>query len=60
MRPHPEYCVQMWNTQYKRDVDLLEWTEKSATKMIQGTENLSYEDRLRAEAVQPGEGSRET
>jgi len=59
MRPHPEYCVQMWNTQYKRDVDLLEWTEKSATKMIQGTENLSYEDRLRAEAVQPGEGCTE-
>jgi len=28
-------------------MDLLEWSQKKATKMIQGVEHLSYEDRLR-------------
>ena len=24
LRPYLEYCVQIWNSQYRRDVDLLE------------------------------------
>ena len=24
VRPHLEYCIQMWSSQYRRDVDLLE------------------------------------
>ena len=46
LRPHPEYCVQMWSPHYRRDTDLLECIQKRVTKMIQGMEHLSYEDRL--------------
>ena len=47
VRPHLEYCVQMWSPQYRRDMDLLECVQRRATKMIQGMEHLSYRDRLR-------------
>ena len=47
VRPHLEYCVEMWSPQYRRDIDLLEHVQKSVTKMIQGMVQLPYEDRLR-------------
>jgi len=47
VRPHLEYYVQMWSPQYRRDMDLLERIQKRATKMIQGMEQLCYEDRPR-------------
>ena len=33
--------------QYRKDVELLEWVQRRATKMIIGLEYLSYEERLR-------------
>ncbi|KFQ04404.1 hypothetical protein N329_07954, partial [Haliaeetus albicilla] len=47
VRPHLEYCHQLWGSQHRKDMDLLERVQKRAMKMIRGLEHLSYEDRLR-------------
>ena len=47
VRPHLEYCIQLWSPQHRTDMDLLEWVQKRATKMVRGLEHLSYKDRLR-------------
>jgi len=36
-------------------MDLLEWVQGRAAKMIRGMEYLSYEERMRVGVVQPGE-----
>ena len=45
--PHLEYCIQMWSSQYRRDMELLKCIRRRATKMTEGMEHLSCEDRLK-------------
>ncbi|KAK4830762.1 hypothetical protein QYF61_013251 [Mycteria americana] len=47
VRPHLEYCIQLWSPQHKKDMELLEWVQRRAMKMIRGLEHLSYRDKLR-------------
>ncbi|KFQ74535.1 hypothetical protein N335_12491, partial [Phaethon lepturus] len=47
VRPHLQYCIQLWSPQHRKDMDLLEWVKRRVTKMIRGMEHLCYEDRLR-------------
>jgi len=47
-----EHCIQMWSPQCRRNMELSESIQRRATKMMPGMEHLSYEDRLRAGAVQ--------
>ncbi|GAB0203623.1 hypothetical protein GRJ2_002827900 [Grus japonensis] len=47
MRPHLEYCIQLWGPQYRRDMELLERVQRRATKMLRHAETVGV--------VQPGE-----
>ena len=47
MRPHLEYCIQLWGPQLKKDMDLLEQLQGKATKMIRRLEHLPNEESLR-------------
>ena len=38
---------QAWGPQHKKGMELLEWVQRRAKKMIRGLEHLSYEERLR-------------
>ena len=42
VRPHLEYCIQIWSPQCRSDINLLERSQKVATKTIQRMEQLSY------------------
>jgi len=41
VRAHLESCIQLWNPQHRKDMDLLERVQRRATKMIRAIEHLS-------------------
>jgi len=44
VRPHLQYCVQVWSPHFRKDIACLEQVQKRATKLVSGFKNLSYED----------------
>ena len=47
MRTHLKYCIQFWGLQHKKEMGLLVWVQRRATKMIRGLEHLPCKNRLR-------------
>ncbi|GAB0175495.1 hypothetical protein GRJ2_000014700 [Grus japonensis] len=47
VRPHLEFCVQVWAPQFKTERELLERVQLRAMRMMRGLEHFSYEERLR-------------
>ena len=47
IRPHLEYCPQVWSPYLAKDINTLENIQRRATKIVPELCNLSYEDRLK-------------
>ncbi|KAK4830611.1 hypothetical protein QYF61_012054 [Mycteria americana] len=47
VRPHLEYCIQLWGPQHKTGMDPLEWVQRRTMKIIRRLEHLSYEESLK-------------
>ena len=47
VRPHLEYCIQVWSPYYRHDLDMLESVQRRATRLIPGFSRLEYRDRLK-------------
>jgi len=46
IRPHLEYCTQIWSPHYSRDRQLLEKVQHRFTRMVPGMKVLPYNERL--------------
>ena len=46
VRPHLDYCSQIWNPHYVKDIKLIEGVQRRATKLVVSVKNLHYDESL--------------
>jgi len=46
VRPHLEYCVQLWSPYLAKDIDIIEKVQMRAAKLVKGFNRLPYSTRL--------------
>ena len=47
IRPHLEYSIQAWAPHFKKDSECLEKIQRRATKLVNGFQNLTYDNHLK-------------
>ncbi|KAJ7404525.1 hypothetical protein WISP_145112 [Willisornis vidua] len=46
VRPCLECCIQLWDPQHRKDIDLLKRVQRRTITLMRGVEHLSYEEKL--------------